>query len=107
MELDFSASACAVGRDPASGANKFRSRRSRIGFIVMALCLIVPTVVGAQKAPGEPPVGTEAQWCAALAELNLEDAPGGPALVTSARIVEVPATGLERWILTPSGYGSS
>ena len=72
----------------------------------MALCLIVPTVVAAEKAPGEPPVGTEAQRCAALADLNLEDAPGGPALVTSASIVEVPATGLERWILTPSGYCS-
>ena len=84
----------------------FASRISRIAFI-MAYCLVLPTLVAAQKAPGEPLVGTEAQRCAALAKLNLEDAPGGPALVTSARLVDVPATGLERWILTPSGYGSS
>jgi feruloyl esterase len=48
-----------------------------------------------------------AEKCAALTGLNLEDAPGGPGLVTSARLVEVPATGLEEWVVRPSGYGSS
>ncbi|HUD63776.1 MAG TPA: tannase/feruloyl esterase family alpha/beta hydrolase [Candidatus Sulfotelmatobacter sp.] len=40
-------------------------------------------------------------------EFNLEIAPGGPAVVTSARLIEAAANGLERWLLVPSGYGSS
>ena len=33
--------------------------------------------------------------------------PAGPAVITSAHIVEVPTSGLARWTLTPSGYASS
>jgi hypothetical protein len=44
--------------------------------------------------------------CDALAELNLEAITGGPAVVTSAPVVEVPTTGLEHFIFTQSGYGS-
>src|SRR6516225_10168298 len=52
------------------------------------------TTAAASPAPTSVP-SVDAQSCAALAELNLEDAPGGPALITSARLVEVPAGGLE------------
>ena len=48
----------------------------------------------------------EMQKCDALAGLNLEATPGGPAVITSAHITEVPATGLEHFIFTQSGYGS-
>lgn len=68
------------------------------------LALGLPGSLAAQSAPGPAP---EAQRCAALATFDLEEAPGGPALITSARMVAVPPTGLERWILTPSGFGSA
>jgi Tannase and feruloyl esterase len=85
--------------------NKFTSRMSRIGFVI-ALCLTESALAAAQNAPSAP-LGADGQKCAALSELNLEDAPGGPALITSAQLVEVPATGLEQWVVHPSGYGSS
>lgn len=60
--------------------------------------------LAAQNSRADPPRGSDAEACAALADVSLENAPGGPALVTSARLVAVPASGLERWILAPSGY---
>jgi tannase/feruloyl esterase len=60
----------------------------------------------AAPAPTSVP-SVNAPKCAELTGLNLEDAPGGPALITSARLVEVPVTGLEEWVVHPSGYGSS
>ena len=59
----------------------------------------------AQNAPGAS-LNPDAQKCAALAELNLEKVPGGPAFITSARLVEVPASGLEAPFFHPSGYTS-
>jgi Tannase and feruloyl esterase len=53
------------------------------------------------------PQTQDTRQCDALAELNLEAIPGGPAVITSAHLVDVPSTGLERWILTPSGFGSA
>jgi feruloyl esterase len=70
------------------------------------LCLIVPTVAAAQNRPGGPP-SPEAQKCAELMHFNLEDGPGGPALITSAQLADVPAGGLERPFYSPSGYGNS
>jgi hypothetical protein len=90
---------------PSQEQNKFSWRMSRIGF-VMALCLTQSALAAPQNPPPAPP-DPNLQNCAALTGLNLEAAPGGPAIITSARLVEVPATGLERWILTPSGFGSS
>ncbi len=90
---------------PRSEQDNFTSRMDRIGF-VLALCLIASTSASAQNAPTAS-VGAEAQKCAELVGLNLEDASGGPALITSARLVEVPASGLEQWVVAPSGYGSS
>jgi len=86
--------------------DSFASGISRVGFVI-ACCLIVPTLVAAQNVPDKPPAGAGAQSCEALMEFNLEIAHGGPAVVTSARLIEVPANGLERWLLVPSGYGSS
>ena len=79
-------------------------RVSRVGLAIV-LCLIAPTLAAAQNAPAGPPPGPDAQKCAALAQLNLEGVPGGPALITSARLVEVPAGGLEELFVHPSGYG--
>ena len=56
-------------------------------------------------SPSAPSV--DAQKCTALAGLNLEDAPGGPALITSARLLEVPTDGLEPPFFHPSGYASA
>jgi feruloyl esterase len=56
-------------------------------------------------SPSVPSV--DAQKCAALTGLNLEDALGGPGLITSARLVEVPAGGLEPPFFHPSGYVSA
>jgi len=52
------------------------------------------TVAAAQNPPSAPP-GPDAQKCVALTELNLEAAPGGPAIITSAHLVEVPVSGLD------------
>ena len=84
---------------------KFAWRICRVGFI-LTLCLTGSALAAAQS-PADQPSEPDAHRCAALTEFNLELAPGGPAVVTSAHIVEVPATGLARWILTPSGYGST
>ena len=88
-----------------SQQDNFASRESRLRF-GMVFFLIVPALAAAQTVPGAP-VGSETQKCAALAELNLETAPRGPAFITSAHLVEVSASGLEQWILIPSGFASS
>src|SRR5579864_7937050 len=85
--------------------NKFSWQMVRIGF-GMALCL-THSALAAPQTPRPAPPDPASQNCTSLTALNLEAAPGGPAIITSARLVEVPATGLERWILTPSGFGSS
>ena len=78
----------------------------RMGFI-SALYLIAATFSAAQNASGVAPPGPEMQQCAMLADLNLETAPGGPAIISSARLVDVPASGLEQWFVIPSGYGTT
>ena len=85
--------------------DKFTSRMRRAA-ISMPLCLIMPTLGVAQNAPNKP-ADAENQKCVALTQLNLESAPGGPALITSARLVDVPQSGLEQWFVIPSGYGST
>ena len=77
-----------------------------LSFAVSTRSSGIITTAAASPAPTSVP-SVDAQSCAALAQLNLEDAPGGPALITSARLVEVPPTGLEEWVVHPSGYGSS
>ena len=68
----------------------------------LALLAVVPWAL-AQGAP-QPQPG-DAQTCAALTRLDLKDAPGGPALVVSARLVDVPG-GIRRTDSYPSGYGN-
>jgi feruloyl esterase len=57
------------------------------------------------------PVNSEAQTqdaqnnCVTLTKLNLEAAPGGPAIITSASLIDVPAAGLQYPGFIPSGYG--
>lgn len=94
-----------MGEIPRPQRDNFGFRVGRMGLVI-AFCLILPTFAAAQNAPGVPP-SADAQKCAALAELNLEGVPGGPAFITSARRVEVPASGLEQWILSPSRFASS
>src|SRR6516225_11727859 len=77
-----------------------------LSFAVSTRSSGIITTAAASPAPTSVP-SVDAQSCAALAQLNLEDALGGPALITSARLVEVPTTGLEEWVVHPSGYGSS
>lgn len=76
----------------------------RRSLFTVAWWLVLANALAAQNSRADPPRGSDAEACAALADVSLENAPGGPALVTSARLVAVPASGLERWILAPSGY---
>ncbi len=85
--------------------DKSTSGMSRVA-ILMAFCLILPALGAAQNAPGKPH-NAENQKCAALAQMNLENAPGGPAVIMSARLVDVPPSGLEQGFVIPSGYGST
>ncbi|HEV3483584.1 MAG TPA: hypothetical protein VGR97_14795, partial [Candidatus Acidoferrales bacterium] len=62
-----------------------------IGLVVL-MGLSCPALA-AQSAPNALLPPPDAQKCASLANLSLQDAAGGPALITSARLVEVPASG--------------
>jgi feruloyl esterase len=84
----------------------FRKPRSTKAFLLGLLFLIAPAFCVAQDAPTGESSSPDARKCAALAKLKLEDAPGGPAIISSAHLVEVPASGLDQWIVIPSGYGS-
>src|SRR3954447_9104799 len=94
----------ALGRDITLTAKKFASQVCRIG-VGTVLCLIVPILADAQRVSNSPP-SADVQKCAALTQLNLKDAPGGPALMTSAPLVGVPTTGLPRFTLDPSRFGN-
>ena len=85
-----------------------------LGSMLLAMLsfAVSTTSNGITTTPAASPQSTwapsvDAQKCAALTELNLEDAPGGPALITSARLLEVPASGLEPPFFHPSGYASA
>jgi hypothetical protein len=67
----------------------------------VALLLILPPFAGAQNASS----GSAADSCAALMRLDLTDAQGGPARVTSSRIVDAPDS-LRRTDSYPSGYSN-
>ena len=76
---------------------------NRVAFF-MLLGSMITTPAAAQNVPNTPP-NAQYQNCSALMQLNLENVPGGPALITSARLVDVPVSGLEQWPITTSGYG--
>jgi hypothetical protein len=95
---------------PRPEENKLTSRMCAIGF-VLALCMTESALAAAQNPASAPPSPDE-QKCTSLMALNLEGVPGGPAVITSAHLVEVPASGLEPPLsntsgLPPSGYGRS
>ena len=64
----------------------------------MLLYLVLSTIAEAQGSAADI-----SQDCAALIHLNLTDVQGGPAIVTFARIVDVPG-GVRRTDSYPSGY---
>src|ERR1700737_5556864 len=75
----------------------------------LALVMLIDlsgSALAAQNVPSGPP-GPDAQKCAALTALNLEDAPGGPAVITSAHLVDVPTSGLEHFVFAPSGFANA
>jgi len=82
--------------------DKSTFRVSRMAAVI-ALCFIVRNA--AAQMAFNTPANAENQKCVALLQLSLESAPGGPGVITSARLVEVPANGLEQWPTTTSGYG--
>src|SRR5215467_15202768 len=87
----------------SSQGRNFLLRISLMLFL-LALGIAFPGLALAQSTPGPSSSNPDAQQCATLTNFGLESAPGGPAVITSARLVDVPSSGLERCILTPSGY---
>lgn len=81
-------------------------RRALVLTLFTVLCLTTTPSAAAQDAPSGSP-SPEAQKCAALLSLDLEATAGGPALITSAQLMDVPANGLERPFYSPSGYGKT
>lgn len=80
-------------------------KRGRKWLIVhehVSVPLLLPSF-GAHNAP-RGPSSPEAPRCAALAKLDLGNAPGGPALITDAKLADVPAGGLLPPFFHPSGY---
>ena len=82
-------------------------KHRRLGIIVVAAAVAIIASDGALAAQKPPAtaVKPEARKCVALERLNLEDIPGGPALITSAQLVDVPRNGLEQWPITAGGFG--
>jgi len=106
MEMRFSSPCVAELMESLTAqTNRVSFRIGGTGFMA-ALCLTLPAFVAAQTSPNASSPNPETQKCAALLNFNLENAPGGPAVITSAHLVDAPSTGLERWILAPSGFGS-
>ena len=103
MEVHFSNRPFAASSGGLPSYFLFQMRR--IGFR-LALCAAFPSLALAQSTSAAPRA-PDAQQCAALMNFNLENSPAGPAVITSAHLVDVPAAGLERWLLTPSGFGSA
>src|SRR5580704_18900178 len=102
MKCQFPERVTPLKKIPQRKENEFTSRMSQIGFVV-ALCLTQSALAAAQNPFGAPP-SPDAQKCVALAELNLEAASGGPAVITSARIADVRGTGLEELARFPGRF---
>lgn len=66
---------------------------------IAPLFLILPAIAAAQNSPAT----STPDRCAELMRLNLATAEGGPALITSARMVDAP-DGIRRTDSYPSGY---
>jgi hypothetical protein len=97
-----------VNRGSAANLRKPRVRVSRqsccktpIASCYVVLLLLSQSVYGAPEA-GPGPNSQDEQTCAALIGYNLQTLPGGPAVITSAQLLDVPAVGLEH--VGQSGY---
>ncbi|HLG99035.1 MAG TPA: tannase/feruloyl esterase family alpha/beta hydrolase [Bryobacteraceae bacterium] len=71
----------------------------RLRWLAMS-CFIWPAITFAQSSSSS---GSDAQRCAALLRLDLKRAPGGPAVIASARLVDAP-DGVRRSSAYPSGF---
>jgi hypothetical protein len=90
----------------SSGRPALQYTRKGINFCWCTLVLVIGfgqvARAASASAPGTP--GQEDQNCAALTEFNLQALPGGPAIITSAQLVDVPPSGLARF--GQSGYAT-
>jgi hypothetical protein len=75
-----------------------RMSTPRLGTWALLLA-VFPLFAAAQ----DPSAGESSDSCSALTHLDLRDAQGGPAIITSAHAVEVPG-GIKRTDWYPSGY---
>jgi hypothetical protein len=73
---------------------------SPISIVCVSLCHSIQTPAGLYKKASKVELKDS---CAALMRLNLTDAQGGPAIVSSAHIVDVP-DGIHRTDSYPSGF---
>jgi Tannase and feruloyl esterase len=74
-----------------------------ITLLTLSSWALTHAAIGQQ--PAGPPSGASEQRCAALAQLDLEGAAGGPTRVTSARVIDVPPGGLDSGPNRASGFG--
>jgi hypothetical protein len=84
-----------------------RRRDASLGVICGGALLVLRSLCGFAFAAPDTALPTntqDEQNCSALTRFNLQAAAGGPAIILSAQLVDVPATGLERF--QQSGYAS-
>jgi hypothetical protein len=74
-----------------------------VWVIILIAYMGSPEIAGGQ-ADDASASAAEARQCAALSTKNFEQVDGGPAVVTSARVIDVPTMGLE-WPTYPSLSG--
>jgi len=77
-----------------------------VWVIILIAYIGSPEIAGGQVDDASASAA-EARQCAALSTKNFEQVDGGPAVVTSARVIDVPTMGLE-WPTYPtlSGFAS-
>ena len=64
------------------------------GCALLAVSNFSPSALAAPET-AQTSTSEDERTCEALTGLNLQAVPGGPAIITSARIVDVPASGLD------------
>ena len=81
-----------------------RCRDTSLGVMCSALLALASCCEFAIAAPDTASTTNtqDEQNCSALTGFNLQDVAGGPAIIMSAQLVDVPASGLERF--SQSGY---
>ena len=79
-----------------------RAPRS-VALLTLVCLAAVPAALHPQPAPHAP--SADEQRCAALAQLDLEGGAAGPTRITSARVIDVPPSGLDAAPNRLSGFG--